>query len=86
MPNRASLRSSRRKITRTGRTEVSALAEWIREATKKRRERLLEQGYREGYADAQQGKPPRFPSQDNSNRKNESVRDSRMDQGGHPEE
>ena len=55
-----------------------AIADWIREATEKRRQRILEQGraegrdegrdegraegYREGYDDAQQGKPRRVPN------------------------
>ncbi len=50
-----------------------AIADWIREATERRRQRILEQGrdegrdegraegYREGYDDAQQGKPRRVP-------------------------
>jgi len=59
---------------------VSDLADWIREATKMRRERWMEaareEGYKKGYADAQQGKPPQLPPQDNSNGMNGSVRDS----------
>ena len=47
-----------------------AIADWIREATERRRQRILEQGraegraegYREGYDDAQQGKPRRVPT------------------------
>lgn len=43
-----------------------AIADWIREATERRRQRILEQGraegYREGYDDAQQGKPRRVPN------------------------
>ena len=51
---------------------VVAIADWIREATKKRQRRLLEQGraegrdegYRLGYDDAQRGKPPQIPPDD----------------------
>ncbi len=38
-----------------------SMADWIREQTRKRRERLLRQGYDLGYSDAQAGKPPRPP-------------------------
>ncbi len=59
---------------------MSSVADWIREATKRRRERWMEaareEGYKKGYADAQQGKPPQLPPQDNSNGMNGSVRDS----------
>ena len=40
---------------------MMSIGDWIREATKRRRQRLLRQGYDMGYADAQQGKPPRPP-------------------------
>ncbi len=43
-----------------------AIADWIREATQRRRERLIEQGINKGYAmgydDATKGMPRRFPS------------------------
>ena len=43
-----------------------AIADWIREATEKRRQRILEQGraegYQKGYDDAQQGKPRQAPT------------------------
>ena len=37
------------------------IADWFREATARRRQRLLRQAYDRGYSDAQQGKPPRPP-------------------------
>ena len=39
-----------------------AIADWIREATERRRQRLRAEGYRMGYEDAQQGKPCRPPT------------------------
>ena len=43
-----------------------AIADWIREATERRRQRILAEGraegYRMGYEDAQQGKPCRPPT------------------------
>ena len=43
-----------------------AIADWIREATQRRREKLRRegylQGYAKGYADADAGKPPNPPS------------------------
>ena len=45
-----------------------AIADWIREATARKRERLIQQaiqqGYEQGYADAQQGKPKQPPCDD----------------------
>ena len=51
------------------------IADWIRDATERRRKRLLEQGraegirlgYARGYEDAQEGKPPQPPDTDNAN-------------------
>ena len=43
---------------------IMAIADWIREATARRRERLIQQAYEQGYADAQQGKPKRPPGDD----------------------
>ena len=47
---------------------IMAIAEWIREATARRRERLIQQaireGYEQGYVDAQQGKPKQPPGDD----------------------
>ena len=43
---------------------IMAIADWIREATARRRERLIRQAYEQGYADAQQGKPKRPPGDD----------------------
>ena len=48
---------------------IMAIADWIRDATARRRERLIQQGiqqgrqegYAQGYADAQQGKPKQPP-------------------------
>ena len=48
---------------------LMAIADWIREATEKRRRRIraegitqgITQGYRRGYEDAIQGKPPEVP-------------------------
>ena len=40
---------------------MSAVADWIREATQRRRERWRQEAYLQGYTDAQQGKPPRPP-------------------------
>ena len=41
---------------------IMAIADWIREATEKRRQRIRAEGYRRGYQDASQGKPPEVPS------------------------
>ena len=45
-----------------------AIADWIREATARKRERLIQQaiqqGYEQGYADGQQGKPKQPPADD----------------------
>ena len=37
------------------------IGDWIRESTEKRRRRIHAQGYRRGYEDAIQGKPPEVP-------------------------
>ena len=49
---------------------IMAIADWVREATEKRRQRIraegiaegVAEGYRRGYQDATQGKPPEVPS------------------------
>ena len=38
-----------------------AIADWIREATERRRERWRREAYMQGYADADAGKPPNPP-------------------------
>ncbi len=47
------------------------IADWIREATRRRRERWIEQGreegYKVGYRDAQEGLPPQSPASNGSN-------------------
>ena len=45
-----------------------AIADWIREATEKRRQRLRDEGYDMGYDDRDQGKPRRRPSTNGTNR------------------
>jgi hypothetical protein len=44
---------------------MSAIADWIRKDTERRREKwrrqMIEEGYKLGYKDAQEGKPPRPP-------------------------
>ena len=53
------------------------IGDWIREANERRRQRLREEGYRKGYEDAQQGKPPRPPgAADNSNGRDSGTDDS----------
>ena len=59
-----------------------SMADWIREQTRKRRERLLRQGYDMGYSDAQQGKPPQPPGA--SNRDSQNPSDS--NEGGRQED
>ena len=53
-----------------------SIGDWIREANErrqqKRSDRLLRQGYDMGYADAQQGKPPRPPGAADKNGPNAS--------------
>ena len=39
-----------------------AIADWIREATEKRRRRLRREAYMMGYGDGAEGKPPRPPT------------------------
>ena len=48
-----------------------AIADWIREATEKRRQRLRDEGYDMGYDDRDQGKPRRRPSTNGTNRNGE---------------
>jgi hypothetical protein len=43
---------------------MSSVADWIRGATERRRERWRRESYLRGYADAQEGKPPQWPSGD----------------------
>ena len=38
-----------------------SLGDWIREATERRRQRLRDEGYRRGYEDGVEGKPPEVP-------------------------
>ncbi len=45
-----------------------AIADWIREATEKRRQRLRDEGYDMGYDDGAEGKPRRRPSTNGTNR------------------
>ena len=45
-----------------------AIADWIREATERRRQRLRDEGYDMGYDDRDQGKPRRRPSTNGTNR------------------
>ena len=45
-----------------------AIADWIREATEKRRQRLRREGYDMGYDDRDQGKPRRRASTNGTNR------------------
>ena len=45
-----------------------AIADWIREHNRKNRDKLLQQGYKQGYADALAGKPKRPPGADLSDR------------------
>ena len=44
---------------------LMAIADWIREATERRRQRIrtaaIAEGYRRGYEDAVRGKPPEVP-------------------------
>lgn len=58
-----------------------AIADWIREATERRRERLrregMQIGYQMGYADRDAGKPPNPPSV--SENKPQEPRDSESD-------
>ena len=48
-----------------------SVADWIKDATRKRRERWIEEGRREGYfkgyEDAKEGKPPQPPDSDLAN-------------------
>ena len=37
-----------------------AIADWIREATERRRQKLRREGYRQGYADSEAGRPHRY--------------------------
>ena len=37
------------------------IGDWIREATEKRREKLRQESYKQGYADRDAGKPRRYP-------------------------
>ena len=39
-----------------------AIADWIREATERRRQRILKEAYDMGYDDADKGRPRRPPS------------------------
>ena len=45
-----------------------AIADWIREATERRRQRLRDEGYDMGYDDGAEGKPRRRPSTNGTNR------------------
>ena len=45
-----------------------AIADWIREATERRRQRLRDEGYDMGYDDRDQGKPRRRPSTNGTSR------------------
>ena len=45
-----------------------AIADWIREATERRRQRLRDEGYDMGYDDGAEGKPRRRPSTNGANR------------------
>ena len=61
---------------------IMAIADWIRDATARRRKRLIQQGiqqgvqqgrqegYEQGYADAQQGKPKQPPSDNDPSKSN----------------
>ena len=51
-----------------------AIADWIREATERRRERLLRGAYMQGYADRDAGKPANPPG--GSESKAEEPRDN----------
>lgn len=55
-----------------------AIADWIREATEKRREKLRQESYKLGYSDRDAGKPSRYPDNTADNpqeqRDNESGR------------
>ena len=42
------------------------IGDWIREANERRREKLRQESYKQGYADAQAGKPPRYPGTANN--------------------
>ena len=45
-----------------------AIADWIRDANEKRRQRLRDEGYDIGYDDGSKGKPRRRPSTNGTNR------------------
>ena len=57
------------------RLETMPIADWIKDATRKRRERWIEEGRREGrregylkgYSDFQEGKPPQPPDSEKAN-------------------
>ena len=51
---------------------IMPIGDWIREANERRRERLRREGYLRGYADAQEGKPPQWPSGDSQKNGNSS--------------
>ena len=52
-----------------------AIADWIREATERRRERWRREAYARGYADSQAGKPPNPPG-DSESKAGEPPRDA----------
>ena len=47
---------------RRGMELTMAIADWIREATEKRRRRIRREAYMMGYEDRDKGKPPRPPT------------------------
>lgn len=53
-----------------------AIADWIREAHERWRERLRREGYLQGYADAEAGKPPNPPGCSESNQ--DETRDNKF--------
>ena len=43
-----------------------AIADWIREANERRRQKLRREGYEQGYADREAGKPRHYPGTANN--------------------